>query len=92
MNFGALIVDENYKKRYTVTLRLKTSIDADISNAETYLCNLIVNSKVYSQQNLGLSYTLGILNKNIDDITTGIFSLDCSPSDNPTLIIHTLDQ
>ena len=92
VNFGTLIDDEDYKKRYKITLRLKTAIDADISNAETYICNLIVNSKVYSQQNLGLSYTLGILNKNIDDITTGIFSLDCSPDDNPPLVIHTLDR
>ena len=60
VNFGTLIDDEDNKKRYKVTLRLKTAIDADISNAETYICNLVVNSKVYSQKNLGLSYTLGI--------------------------------
>ena len=41
---------------------------------------------------MGLSSTLEILNKNIDDITTGIFSLDCSPSDNPSLVISTLDK
>ena len=92
VNFGTLIDDEDYKKRYKITLRLKTAIDADILTTQTYICNLIVNSKVYSQQNLGLSYTLGILNKNIDDITTGIFSLDCSPDDNPPLVISTLDK
>ena len=82
MNFGTLIDDEYYEKGCKITLRLKTSIDADISNAETHICNLKVNSKVYSQQNLGLSNTFGILNKNIDDIKTGIFSLDCSPSED----------
>jgi hypothetical protein len=92
VNFGTLIDDEDYKKRYKITLRLKTAIDADILTTQTYICNLIVNSKVYSQQNLGLSYTLGILNKNIDDITTGIFSLDASPNDNPPLVISTLDK
>jgi len=92
INFGTLINDEDYKKNYKVTLRLKTSIDADISNAETYICNLRVNSRIYSQENLGLSSTLAILNKNIDDITTGIFSLDCSPDDNPPLVISTLDK
>jgi len=92
VNFGTLIDDEDYKKNYIVTLRLKTPIDADILNTQTYICNLIVNSRIYSQENLGLSSTLAILNKNIDDITTGIFSLDCSPNDNPPLVISTLDK
>ena len=92
VNFGTLIDDEDYKKNYKITLRLKTPIDADILTTQTYICNLIVISRVYSQENLGLSSTLGILNKNIDDITTGIFSLDCSPGDNPPLVISTLDK
>ena len=57
VNFGTLIEDPDYKKRYKVTLRLKSALDADILSSKTYICNLIVNSKVYSQQNLGLSYT-----------------------------------
>ena len=92
VNFGTLIEDPDYKKRYKITLRLKSSLDADILTSQTYICNLIVNSKVYSQQNLGLSYTLGILNKNIDDANTGYMSLDCSPFDNPPVVISTLDR
>ena len=36
--------------------------------------------------------TLAILNKNVEDANTGYFSLDCSPNDNPPLIIHGLDR
>ena len=92
VNFGTLIDDEDYKSKYKITLRLKTALDADILESQTYIVNLIVNSKVYSQQNLGLSYTLGILNKNIEDANTGYMSLDCSPNDNPPVVIHTLDR
>ena len=92
VNFGTLIDDEDYKKRYKITLRLKSTLDADILSTETYICNLIVNSKVYCQQNLGLSYTLGILNKYTADANTGIFALDASPTDNPPIVIHTLDR
>ena len=73
VNFGTLIDDEDYKKRYKITLRLKTPLDTDILQTETYIVNLIVNSKVYSQQNLGISYTLAILNKNVEDANTGYF-------------------
>ena len=92
VNFGTLIDDEDYKKRYKITLRLKTPLDTDILQTETYIVNLIVNSKVYCQQNLGLSYTLGVLNKNVEDSNTGYMSLDCSPNDNPPVVIHTLDR
>ena len=92
VNFGTLIDDEDYKKRYKITLRLKTPLDTDILQTETYIVNLIVNSKVYCQQNLGLSYTLGVLNKNVEDSNTGYMSLDCSPTDNPPVVIHTLDR
>ena len=92
VNFGTLIDDEDYKTKYKITLRLKTALDADILESQTYIVNLIVNSKVYSQQNLGISYTLAILNKNVEDANTGYFSLDCSPNDNPPLIIHGLDR
>ena len=92
VNFGTLIDYEDYKKRYKITLRLKSSLDADILTSQTYICNLIVNSKVYSQQNLGLSYTLGILNKNVEDANTGYMSLDVSPFDNPPVVISTLDR
>ena len=92
VNFGTLIEDPDYKKRYKVTLRLKSALDADILTTQTYICNLIVNSKVYSQQNLSLSYTLGILNKNIDDANNGTMSLDASPFDNPPVVISTLDR
>ena len=92
INFGTLIDDEDYKKRYKITLRLKTPLDVDILQTETYIVNLIVNSKVYNQQNLGLSYTLGVLNKNVEDANTGYMSLDCSPNDNPPVVIHTLDR
>ena len=92
VNFGTLIDDEDYKKRYKITLRLKSTLDADILSTETYICNLIVNSKVYCQQNLGLSYTLGILNKYTTDAKSGNFALDCSPTDNPPIVIHTLDR
>ena len=51
VNFGTLIDDEDYKKRYKITLRLKTPLDTDILQTETYIVNLIVNSKVYNQQN-----------------------------------------
>ena len=60
-------------------------------DSQTYIVNLIVNSKVHSQQNLGISYTLAILNKNVKDSTTGFMSLDCSPFDNPPVVIQTLD-
>ena len=92
VNFGTLIDDEDYKKRYKITLRLKTPLDSDILQTETYIVNLIVNSKVYCQQNLGLSYTLGVLNKNVEDANTGYMSLDCSPTDNPPVVIHTLER
>ena len=92
VNFGTLIDDEDYKKRYKITLRLKTPLDSDILQTETYIVNLIVNSKVYNQQNLGLSYTLGVLNKNVEDANTGYMSLDCSPFDNPPVVIQTLDR
>ena len=92
VNFGTLIDDEDYKTKYKITLRLKTALDADILESQTYIVNLIVNSKVYSQQNLEISYTLAILNKNVEDANTGYFSLDCSPNDNPPLIIHGLDR
>jgi hypothetical protein len=92
VNFGTLIDDEDYKKRFKITLRLKSTLDADILSTENYICNLIVNSKVYCQQNLGLSYTLGILNKYTADSNTGFFALDCSPNDNPPIVIHTLDR
>ena len=73
VNFGTLIDDEDYKSKYKITLRLKTALDADILESQTYIVNLIVNSKVYSQQNLGISYTLAILNKNVEDANTGYF-------------------
>ena len=92
VNFGTLIDDEDYKKRYKITLRFKTPLDSDILQTETYIVNLIVNSKVYNQQNLGLSYTLGVLNKNVENSNTGYMSLDCSPNDNPPVVIHTLDR
>ena len=92
VNFGTLIDDEDYKKRYKITLRLKLTLDADILSTENYICNLIVNSKVYSQQNLGLSYTLGILNKYKADANTGNLALDCSPNDNLPIVIHTLHR
>ena len=92
VNFGTLIDDEDYKTKYKITLRLKTALDADILESQTYIVNLIVNSKVYSQQNLGISYTLAILNKNVEDSNTGYMSLDCSPTDNPPVVIHTLDR
>ena len=47
VNFGTLIDDEDYKKRYKITLRLKSTLDADILSTQNYICNLIVNSKVY---------------------------------------------
>lgn len=84
--------DEDYKKKYKVSLRFKTPLDADILETQTYICSLIVNSKIYNQQNLGLSYILAVLNKNVEDITTATLSLDCSPSDNPPVIIHTLER
>ena len=80
------------KKRYKVTLRLKSTLDADILSTQNYICNLIVNSKVYCQQNLGISYTLGILNKYTADANTGFFALECAPNDNPPIVIHTLDR
>ena len=92
VNFGTLIDDEDYKTKYKITLRLKTPLDPDILESQTYIVNLIVNSKVYSQQNLGLSYTLGVLNKNVEDSNTGYMSLDCSPTDNPPVVISTLDR
>ena len=92
VNFGTLIDDEDYKSKYKITLRLKTALDADILESQTYIVNLIVNSKVYSQQNLGISYTLGILNKYTADANTGNLALDCSPTDNPPIVIHTLDR
>ena len=92
VNFGTLIDDEDYKKRYKITLRLKSTLDADILSTQNYICNLIVNSKVYCQQNLGISYTLGILNKYTADANTGNLALDCSPNDNPPIVIHTLDR
>ncbi len=92
VNFGTLIDDEDYKTKYKITLRLKTALDADILGTENYICNLIVNSKVYCQQNLGISYTLGILNKYTADANTGYMSLDASPFDNPPVVISTLDR
>ena len=92
VNFATLITDEEYKKKYKVSLRFKTPLDADILETQTYLVSLIVNSKIYSQLNLGLSYVLAVLNKNVEDITTATLSLDCSPTDNPPVIVSSLDR
>ena len=41
---------------------------------------------------MGLSYTLGLLNKYTADSNTGNFALECSPPDNPPIVIHTSDR
>ena len=48
VNFATLISDEEYKKKYKVTLRLKTPLDADILETQTYLVSLM--SLLYFQK------------------------------------------
>ena len=45
-----------------------------------------------TQQNLNTSYTLAILDKINEDAIDGILSLNCSPFDNPYIIINGLDR
>ena len=61
VNLGVLLDNENdYKKQFKVSLRFKCPQDADIQLSQTYICSLIINSRVNTQQNLNTSYTLAI--------------------------------
>ena len=79
-------------KKIKVSLRFKCPQDADILLSQTYICSLIINSRVNTQENLQTSYTLGILDKIPDDIVDGFLSLNCSPDDNPSIIINGIDR
>ena len=93
INLGVLLDNVNdYKKQYKVSLRFKCPQDADILTSQTYICSLIINSRVNTQQNLNTSYTLAILDKFNDDPVGGTLSLNCSPFDNPYIIINGLDR
>ena len=93
VNLGVLLDNENdYKKRFKVSLRFKCPQDADILSSQTYICSLLINSRVNTQENLNTSYTLAILDKINDDPTAGTLSLNCSPYDNSYIIINGLDR
>jgi hypothetical protein len=93
VNLGVLLDNENdYKKQFKVSLRFKCPQDADIQLSQTYICSLIINSRVNTQQNLNTSYTLAILDKINEDPVDGFLSLNCSPYDNPYIIINGLDR
>ena len=93
VNLGVLLDNVNdYKKKFKVSLRFKCPQDADILLSQTYICSLIINSRVNTQENLQTSYTLGILDKIADDIVDGFLSLNCSPDDNPSIIINGIDR
>ena len=93
VNLGVLLDNENdYKKRFKVSLRFKCPQDADILSSQAYICSLLINTRVNTQENLNTSYTLAILDKINDDPTAGTLSLNCSPYDNSYIIINGLDR
>ena len=83
---------EDYKKKYKITLRLKTGSSANILSTQTYLCSLFINSRVYNQQNLQTNYIVGALTKSLDDPVNSYFSFDTTPYDNPPFVIQNLDK
>jgi hypothetical protein len=83
---------EDYKKKYKITLRLKTASSVNILSTQTYPCELFINSRVYNQENLQRNYTLGALTKSLDDPINNYYSLDAIPSDNPPFVIQNLDK
>jgi len=84
--------DEDYKKKYKITFRMKTASSVNILSTQTYECNLYINSRVYNQENLQTNYTIGILSKSLDDPVNNYYSIDTSPSDNPPFTIQNLDK
>ena len=84
--------DEDYKKKYKITFRMKTASSVNILSTQTYECNLYINSKVYNQENLQNNYTIGILSKSLDDPINNYYSFDTIPSDNPPFVIQNLDK
>ena len=84
--------DEDYKKRYKITFRMKTASSANILSTQSYLCELYIHSRVYNQENLQTNYTLGVLSKSLDDSLNNYFAFDTFPNDNPPLVIQNLDR
>ena len=91
-NFNTLIPPEKYNKFYKITFRIKTPADANINDQENYRLEILINARIYNQQNGTNDYTLGVLSKTLEDYTNNLLSIDTKPLDNPEIIINTLDR
>jgi hypothetical protein len=91
-SFNTLIPQEKYKQYYKVSFRLKTPSDADILDQDNYRIEMLLNARIYNQQNNANDYTLGLLSKNLEDYTNNLLSFDTTPYDNPPIIIQSLDR
>jgi hypothetical protein len=53
---------------------------------------MILNARIYNQQNNANDYTLGVLTKMLENYTTNRLSIDTKPFDNPPVVINSLDR
>jgi hypothetical protein len=91
-SLNTLVPQDKYNKFYKVSFRFKSPADPNIGDQENYRIEMIINSRVYTQQNNQTDYTLGVLSKTIEDYTTNLLSFDTKPFDNPPVIIQSLDR
>ena len=91
-SFNTLIPQEKYNQYYKVSFRLKTPADANILDQDSHRIEMLLNARIYNQQNNANDYTLGMLSKKLEDYTNNLLSFDTTPYDNPPIIIQSLDR
>jgi hypothetical protein len=91
-SLNTLVPKDKYNKYYKVSFRMKTAANALIIDQENYRLEMILNARIYNQQNNANDYTLGVLTKMLENYTTNYLSIDTKPFDNPPVIINSLDR
>jgi hypothetical protein len=91
-SLNTLVPQDKYNKFYKVSFRFKSPADPNIEDQENYRLEMILNARIYNQQNNANDYTLGMLSKQLENYTTNILSFDTKPTDNPPVVINSLDR